>query len=870
MNEENIFGNVGVTNTSIGINTLANVTTGIDNTAFGTNTLRYLTTGDGNSCFGYNVVSNVAGNPSLNSAFGTEALESITTGLGNSAFGYQALNNLTTASNNTTVGNLAGTVLTTGSNNTLIGSNTELFSDTDTNTVLIGSGDAGVGTNMFGFDEDVLIGHGIRSGGTCVKVGESADIDEFSFGTVNIGYKAGGTEQFIGRFGDVLIGFEIYADLDQDYFPSHSETVVIGKHAGLKCEEMFTGVIMGYQACQNDTFNTFPTILGTRATQIPLTPNASGSLGITSIGYEAGFNCIHDGDFDAKGVIIGAFAGNSLVEEARFVVLGYESMKNTRGGNNVAAGYRALRGSTSYNDPDAGAGTAVGAGKLTSVMTTIQGTQFVQETVDVDATGATPAGLDGTYFLLSSRLEDYYVWFNVDGTSVDPGPIGSRVAIEVPITALSTPANIVSAIQFNVQFVNPNGDFEAWESNQINIIDVIPTVNGDTTDISAGTAVGDLKLYSVIKLADGTIGTPEMSRIDVGPYPLAEGLSKQYFLISTPTTDYYVWFNNNFNDTDPGPGGLNIPALVGKTGIEVDVDPTALTNYLVGQNILMALNGSGVFIATNPPNICRIINVFGAIENVTLGNNAFVDVTVGSDNVVVGSDAGATLKNGKYNVIVGRNADSAINTSNSTIVGGGASATGNSSVAVGVNSSATANGAVAIGPDAMVAVAGVFQIGDTTVSGAAIMSFGSQIVSDEAWVGGGSTTMNIDNNGNIVRSIAVSFTAVTTNATATSMTSWMISANSARRIQALIVGRRTGGTAGTTNDSGVYRLEVAVKNNGGVITVSAVKEVEQEDQAAWNVAVAEPGVPDGSVHIFVTGAINNNVSWEAKVRTFIV
>jgi hypothetical protein len=236
----------------------------------------------------------------------------------------------------------------------------------------------------------------------------------------------------------------------------------------------------------------------------------------------------------------------------------------------------------------------------------------------------------------------------------------------------------------------------------------------------------------------------------------------------------------------------------------------------------------------------------------------------------MGANAAPTLAGGRANVLVGSAVSSGAQTMNATVVGRGASTSANNTVVLGLGASATADGAMAVGSGVTATVADSVQIGPPAVSGTATMKFGQQIVCDEAWVGGGSTTMTINNNGDIVRSTPVSFTAMTTDATPTSMTSWMISVNTARRIQALITGRRTGGTAGATNDSGVYRLEAAVKNNGGVISISAIKEVEQEDQAGWNVAVAEPGIPDGSVHIYVTGAVNNNVSWEAKIRTFIV
>lgn len=881
MSEEYTFGNTGVTNTSIGTNTLASITTGIDNTAFGTNALRYITDGDGNSGFGIDVITNVSGNPSFCSAFGTDALKNVTTGVSNSAFGYQALMNLSTGYNNCAFGNQAGIIIGTGYNNTLFGSNTALYSESDHDMVGIGSGDAAVGSEIFGWIEDTLIGYGNRGGGGNIKIGHVSDIDEYSFWTVTIGSKLGpgipAIQQAMGKYGDIQIGYEILYDVTHDYYYAEtSESIVVGHSAARNCEESFSDVIMGYEAYQNSSYGQLGVIIGARANQTPLLANPY-STNVTFVGYQAGLNSIYDNDNQDYKVFVGAFSGEATLEEGRMTVVGYEAMRYAKGDNNTAIGYRSLLGSATYNATDAAPGTAVGAGKLTSVTTITDG-----DIVDVDCAGATPAGLDGTYFLMSSVATDFYVWFNLDTVTVDPGPPGlnlpalvGKTGIEVSIATGYTSTQIAAAIgtAMNNRLQN---DFNATFNSgfDLGIFNVICTVNGDTTDINPGTATGSLKLLSVLKISDGTLVAPEISQIDVAG-AIAEGLSQQYFLISSTTTDYYVWFNRNYYDVDPGPGGLNLPALVGKTGVEVNVsDSHSLTDFFssIATPISNALIGTGEFITTTPSNYVRIVAARASVENTAIGNNVLSGVTVASNNIAFGSNAGTTLEDGYLNSILGSGADVGANTIKSNVVGSGANCLADSSTVLGANAtaSAAATGGIAIGSGAAITTAGQYQIGAAAVSGTAQMKFGGQVVSDEAWIGGGASELAIDANGNIVKTTPVAFSGMTTDATATSIANWTIANNTVRRIQALITGRRTGGTAGAVNDSGVYRLEGAVKNNGGVISISAVKEVEQEDQAAWNVAIAQPGVPDGTVHIYVTGALNNNVSWEAKIKTFTV
>lgn len=114
------------------------------------------------------------------------------------------------------------------------------------------------------------------------------------------------------------------------------------------------------------------------------------------------------------------------------------------------------------------------------------------------------------------------------------------------------PAN--SIVQFD-------GDHYIALNNLVNITNV---ANGDVTDI----ADGDSGLVFV-KVSDGDGSNPEVSTVEVvGVEP--SDLGGKYFTLSSPTTDYYVWFNLN-----PGLGGSTDPAPSG-TGVQIDISDFAL------------------------------------------------------------------------------------------------------------------------------------------------------------------------------------------------------------------------------------------------------------------------------------------------------
>lgn len=85
---------------------------------------------------------------------------------------------------------------------------------------------------------------------------------------------------------------------------------------------------------------------------------------------------------------------------------------------------------------------------------------------------------DGTYFLLNSAKDatEYYVWFDLDGGSVDPAPAG-KTGIEINVTTGDSASVIAAAVQAAIDAL---GDFDATVSGAV--VDVKGAAVGEVTD----------------------------------------------------------------------------------------------------------------------------------------------------------------------------------------------------------------------------------------------------------------------------------------------------------------------------------------------------------------------------------------------------
>jgi hypothetical protein len=108
----------------------------------------------------------------------------------------------------------------------------------------------------------------------------------------------------------------------------------------------------------------------------------------------------------------------------------------------------------------------------------------------------------------------------------------------------------------------------------------------------------------------------------------------------------------------------------------------------------------------------------------------------------------------------------------------------------------------------------------------------------------------------------------TTDATVTGLVRIPVRTNKTVMVQAFLVAKRTGGSSGATGDSAFYVLTGAYKNISGVLTgIGTPDLVSGEDQAGWNVGFSTSG--EFAV-ITVTGAANNNITWEGTYSVYEV
>lgn len=100
----------------------------------------------------------------------------------------------------------------------------------------------------------------------------------------------------------------------------------------------------------------------------------------------------------------------------------------------------------------------------------------------------------------------------------------------------------------------------------------------------------------------------------------------------------------------------------------------------------------------------------------------------------------------------------------------------------------------------------------------------------------------------------------TTNNTQTTIHTFTLAATTTYLIEARVTARRTGGSAGTAEDSAGYVIRGTYKNVAGTATLVGTLDTPYtaEDQAAWDATFTVTGA---TVLCRVTGATNNNITW---------
>lgn len=106
----------------------------------------------------------------------------------------------------------------------------------------------------------------------------------------------------------------------------------------------------------------------------------------------------------------------------------------------------------------------------------------------------------------------------------------------------------------------------------------------------------------------------------------------------------------------------------------------------------------------------------------------------------------------------------------------------------------------------------------------------------------------------------------TTDATVTTMHTFAIPATTTVALEIMVIARRTGGTAGTAEDGGRYKISGVFKNVAGTATlIGGLHRDIDEDQTSWD---ADLVISSGNVLLKVTGATDNNITWHMTSRVY--
>lgn len=108
----------------------------------------------------------------------------------------------------------------------------------------------------------------------------------------------------------------------------------------------------------------------------------------------------------------------------------------------------------------------------------------------------------------------------------------------------------------------------------------------------------------------------------------------------------------------------------------------------------------------------------------------------------------------------------------------------------------------------------------------------------------------------------------TTDATTTTLATVATTTDTVTLVEVRISGRRTGGIAGTAGDSATYIRTARIKNVSGTASISNLQsDFTSEDQNGWNGTITVTGA---NILVRVTGAANNNITWQCSIIKTVV
>jgi hypothetical protein len=211
------------------------------------------------------------------------------------------------------------------------------------------------------------------------------------------------------------------------------------------------------------------------------------------------------------------------------------------------------------------------------------GTNLTPESGTISCVADVSYSLNNKFFLISSPATKYYVWFNVGGSGTDPSIptlTGIMVAISPNATASVVAAQTAAALSaLSSVFSASSLGIVVNYTGVIPGPTLVPLNPGDTQFVTAVTT-------------PGTDASAQALTIECSA-DVSSSLNNTYFLISSTTTNYYVWFNVGGAGTDP--------AIGGRTGIQVAIAVNSSAT-VVATALAAALTAvAGVFTATSSP-----------------------------------------------------------------------------------------------------------------------------------------------------------------------------------------------------------------------------------------------------------------------------
>jgi hypothetical protein len=444
---------------------------------------------------------------------------------------------------------------------------------------------------------------------------------------------------------------------------------------------------------------------------------------------------------------------------------------------------------------------------------------------------------------------------------------------------------------------------DAWYSNTNEL-------NGDTTAVGSFSLLGDLitegtithtgdasisgtlsanyingavvKLFGTNDFVFGSNTTSASwvggggSTIAIGPYAgYASGASNTIYVGTNAGRSAYASTFSIFFGSDAGNGAVSANNSI-FFGTTAGYNATAANN-----SIFFGNNAGNTATNANSANFFGYLAGFSATNahnSNFFGNQAGYQATNAENSFFAGRQAGQSAANAKYSIFIGAVSGTSDTVNNGTndfsiLIGRNTNTDGNkNSIAIGGWIKNTAANQLNIGN--AVWVTNIYS-GSTQSTAARASNLG--IGTNNPQAPGHFVQQTLGNEVFRIESIATNDDPresvyqnrlATTNATQTTMHTFTVPASTTYAIEAIVIARRTGGSAGTAEDGARYKLSGVYKNVGGTATlIGALGVTADEDQAAWDATLNLTGA---TVLLQVTGATNNNITWHMTARVYPV